>query len=307
MARSARWYMEIADQAFGGMAASTNEQLNAFIEETGGLEDTDFLYLQLARGFDPEPIIAEHIVKRSPYGNPETVEQNLAGSVERGWLEAVEPGSYRLTARGKETAAGIFALADRMFSQIEPLPQADMERLNTLLKRVVSQAMMLPEPRVKWGLSWGKMFDRGPSAHLTVQVRRRMLDLSAFRDDVHIAAWQLYSVDGRQWEAFTYVWRGEAGTAAELAEKLSEYRNYDEEAYAAALQSLAARGWIAEEEGRYTATESGEKLRQQAEDATDRYFDAAWDALSEQEMDEVKALLEKLAEAVKPPEESEEG
>jgi len=41
------------------------------------------------------------------------------------------------------------------------------------------------------------------------------------------------------------------------------------------------------------------------EDATDRYFDAAWAALSQDEMEEVKGLLQRLATAVKPPEEEE--
>ena len=131
-----------------------------------------------------------------------------------------------------------------------------------------------------------------------------MLDLFAFRDDAHIAAWRPYGTSGQVWEALTYVWRGEASTAAELAEKVGDYRRYDEEAYAAALQELVDQGWIVEEEGAYVATEAGRRLRQAAEDTTDRYFDAAWTALSEAEVVEVKELLEKLAAAVKPPEES---
>ena len=138
-----------------------------------------------------------------------------------------------------------------------------------------------------------------------VQVRRRLLDLLGFRDDVHIAAWQPYGVSGQVWEAFTYVWRGEAGTAAELAETLP-YRNYNEAAYVAALEELVSLGWIAEAEGKYIATEEGKVLRQQAEDATDRYFDAAWSGVSEAEVEEVRGLLEGLAEAVKPPEEDSE-
>jgi hypothetical protein len=41
------------------------------------------------------------------------------------------------------------------------------------------------------------------------------------------------------------------------------------------------------------------------EDATDRYFGAASAALSQDEMEEVKGLLQRLATAVKPPEEEE--
>ena len=45
------------------------------------------------------------------------------------------------------------------------------------------------------------------------------------------------------------------------------------------------------------------RLRQEAEDATDRYFDAAWAGLGEAETKELKSLLERMAEALQPPEE----
>jgi hypothetical protein len=135
-----------------------------------------------------------------------------------------------------------------------------------------------------------------------VQARRKLLDVLSFRDDAHVAAWRPYGADGQVWEAFTYVWRGDASTAAELAEKLP-YRHYDEDAYAAALQELVARGWIAQEGEGFIATEEGKRLRQEAEDATDRYFDAAWAGLGEAEIKELKGLLERMAEALQPPEE----
>jgi DNA-binding MarR family transcriptional regulator len=135
-----------------------------------------------------------------------------------------------------------------------------------------------------------------------VKARRHMLDLLSYRDDAHVAAWQPYGVSGQEWEAFTMVWQGDATTAAALAEKLP-YRRYDEAAYQEALQNLVARGWIAEENGEYAVTEKGNKLRQKAEDATDRIFDAAWASLSEAEMEEIRALLCKLADLLKPPEE----
>ncbi len=302
MTQSARWFMDVAGEVFAGMGAQTNSALNQFVEEHGMSEGLDVQLIQLAHGFAPESITPEHVIKRSPYGNPEFVEEQMGKSVERGWLEAVGEGQYAPTAKGQQAAKDLFALADRMFGDIESLPDDDLERISALLGKVVEQALELPEPAERWALSWGSKFDRGPDAPLMVQVRRRLLDLLGFRDDVHIAAWQSCGVSGQEWEAFTYVWRDEAGTAAELAETLP-YRNYDEAAYVAALEELVSRGWIAEAEGKYIATEEGKVLRQQAEDATDRYFDAAWGGLSEAEMEEVQDLLERLAEAVKPPEE----
>ena len=302
MTGSARWFMDVADQIFAGIGARTNPTFEAFVEETGELEGSDVLFIQMAYGFAPQPITPEYSAKRTPYAHPEAFKGQMDGAVERGWLEVGSEGGYALTAKGKEAVERLWALGDETFGRLASLPEADLKRLIALLNRVVEKARELPQPAEKWALSWGPKFDRGPSAPLLVQVRRRLLDLLAFRDDVHIAAWQPYGVGGQAWEALTYVWRGEAGTAAELAEKLP-YRNCDEDVYAAALRGLAARGWIAEEDSRYVVTEKGKKLRQEAEEATDRYFDAAWVALSDAETKEVKGLLERLAEAVKLPEE----
>jgi hypothetical protein len=302
MTQSARWFMEVVEPLFAGMAARSSPALAQFQEETAGLEDQDILFVQLGYGFAPEAITPEYVTRRRPYGNPQVVKQAMGDAAGRGWLEAVAEGQYRLTERGREAAEGIMVLADQLFGEISPLPEAKLMRIATLLDKVAKTAWGLAEPTEKWGLSWGRKFDRGPAAPPMVQVRRRLLDVLAFRDDVHVAAWQPYGVGGQVWEAFTYAWRGEAGTAAEMAEQLP-YRSYDEVAYAAALQDLAERGWISEEDGRYTATEKGKELREEAEEVTDHYFDAAWAALDGTEMEEAKSLLWELAKALEPPEE----
>lgn len=304
MVRSARWYMDVAEQIFAGMGARTNPILEQFLEETGGLEGLDITFVQVGYGFAPEPITADTFVRRDPYGNAQALAQALEDTVGRGWLEVLGDGQYTVTAEGVDVAKDLFAHAEKTFGELETLPEADLKRIVALLSKVVEKAQALPEPAQKWALAWSPKFDRGPSAPLMVQVRRRVLDLLYFRDDGHLAAWAPYNVSGKSWEAFTYVWRGDAGTAADLVEKLP-YRNYDEEAYATALEELAGLGWIAKEDDKYVAIEDGKKLRQEAEDATDRYFEAAWTALSQDEMEEVKGLLQRLATAVKPPQEKE--
>jgi hypothetical protein len=302
MTQSARWFRDVAEAIFAGISAQTDDTLNGYVGGIEGLEERDVFLVQVATGIAPEPLTAEQFVERSPYRNPEAVEEDLTACAGRGWLGAQEAGGYTPTVKGRETAEGIFAFAIKLFGGLDRLPDSELKRLAELLRKVVDEAKALPEPAAKLNLAWRDKFDWGPDAPLMVQVRSRLLDLLGYRDDVHIAAWQPYESDGRIWEAFTYVWRDQADTAAELAEQLP-YRNYDEAAYAAALQDLAARGWIAEEEGKYVATARGQKLRQEAEDTTDRYYDAAWVALSGSEMEEVQELLNRLAEAVKPPEE----
>lgn len=302
MTQSARWYLDIADEFFTGIGAHTNAVFDQFIEETGGLEGPDLFFVQVVYGFAPEPITPKHFLKRTPYVNPESVKQQLDKAAERGWLEAAGDGQYKLTAKSKEVAENLFALAEQTFGDFETLPDADLKRIVELLSKVVSKAGERPEPAAQWALAWGQKFDKGHSAPLMVQVRRRMLDLIYYREGGHIAAWQPYGVNGQAWEVLTYLWRDEAGTAAELAEKLS-YRNYDEAAYAAVLTDLAERGWATQKDGKFVITQEGKRARQEAEDTTDRYFDTPWVALDKAETKELKGLLKKLAQAVKPPEE----
>jgi hypothetical protein len=123
--------------------------------------------------------------------------------------------------------------------------------------------------------------------------------LNAFRDDAHLAAWQPYGVSGHAWEAFTFVWRGDAHTAAELAEKLPR-RGHSAPAYAEALSDLAGRGWVEETSDGYAyrITEKGRTLRQQAEEATDRYFFAPWTSLNNVEIAQLHTLLTRLRDSL---------
>jgi len=293
--------MDVAGQILAGLGARTNDALQEFVEENGLSDGIDSNLVQVAYGFSPEPIVPEYLTRRTPYANPDPLVTQMDGAAERGWLEALGGDRYKISARGAEVTAGLFELADGVFDAVKPLPDDDLKRIVALLFAVVETARQLPKPEEKWALSWGKKFDRGPDAPLMVQVRRHLLDLLSYRDDVHVAAWQPYSVSGQEWEAFTLACRGEAATPAELAEKLP-YRRYDEAAYQEALENLVRRGWVAQEDGEYAATEQGRALRQEAEDATDRYFDAAWAGLGEAEMEELQGLLCQLAEALNPAE-----
>ncbi len=306
MTLSANWFLEVGERIFSSLGPQTQAFVTGFMEERAELEAIDLTFIQTAYGFAPEALTPQHILERAPYGNPQATREALASAANRGWLERVGEGQYTLSARGKEMAKDFFVRADELVGDLAPAAEVDLARIVQLLQKVVDRARKLPEPQHKPALEMGALFGRGPDAPLMVQVRRSMLDLFAFRDDVHVAAWKPYDVAGHVWEAFTHVWRDEAGTAAELVEKLS-YRHFDEAAYAVALKDLASRGWIADVDGRWVATQAGKRLRQEAEDVTNHLYDVAWTALREAEVEELRALLNQLAEAVARPEEGTQG
>ncbi len=89
------------------------------------------------------------------------------------------------------------------------------------------------------------------------------------------------------------MWREEAGTAAELAERLSQ-RGFDEAGYAKALDKLTQKGWIEEVDDRFQVTPEGKRIRDEAEEKTDELFFANWPVLSEAELETLDGILSQL-------------
>ena len=129
------------------------------------------------------------------------------------------------------------------------------------------------------------------------KIDQRLDDLHAFRDDVHLAAWQPHGVSGQAWEALTFVWRGDAATAEELAEKLP-FRGYSAEEYAAGLTDLVERGWVAGTAEGYRVAEQGQAVRQEAEEMTDRLFYGPWTSLDVGDMAQLNAMLIELRDGL---------
>lgn len=306
MSQDTKWYMDVSARVIQGIGAHTNPKIQEYLEEIEGLEGQDIAFIQIGYAFAPDPLTPENFIERGPYANPKRFKEQMDASVERGWLEPVEDGGYKLTESGKQLAKRFFALGNEWFGSLPALSEEDTTRIADLLAKLVKKAYQLPEPTRKPTLEIGIRLDPGPDAAPMLRVRRHLTDLAYYRDDVHMAAWQPNGADGKVWETLTYAWREEASTAAELAEQLSQYRDYNEADYTAAFEEMATRGWVTVKNGKYLITDQGKKLRQKAEDDTDQYFYAPFETLTEEEIEELKSLLEKLAEVVKLPEEEPE-
>jgi DNA-binding MarR family transcriptional regulator len=182
---------------------------------------------------------------------------------------------------------------------LQPMPSTDLERLASLLHRLVKSCLTTPEPPGKWCIIHSRRNDPGDNASVVVQIDQYLSDLAAYRDDVHLAAWQSHSVEGHIWEALTYLWRGEATTLEGLYQKL-ERRGYSQEEYKQALEGLIRRGWVKDEAGKYRVTPLGQEVRQAVEEVTDRYFYGAWTCLSLKEIEELQTLLIHMRDGLQP-------
>jgi DNA-binding MarR family transcriptional regulator len=270
------------------------------MEGAGNLDGMDLAFIQVAYALEPDPLTPEIFITRTPYARPESYIENILATVERGWLQQ-ETGKFRLTEAGREVAFELFDLGDRLCANIEGLPEPEMEQLLALHNKVCIKIKTLPEPAEKPAFELSLRLRRGPTAPLFAQIRRRVIDLLAFRDDVHMAAWMPQTDEGHLWEAFTLIWRQQAGTAAELAEQLS-HRSYDETDYAATLDRLVACGWIARLGEKYVVRTKAARMRQRVEKDTDQLYQAAFDGLSATEVAAFQDLMEAFVEAVTLPE-----
>jgi hypothetical protein len=175
-----------------------------------------------------------------------------------------------------------------------------MKRLLALLSRVTDAIKTLPEPTAKPAFGLCLCFDRGRSVSLLAQIRRRMLDLLAFWDDVHVSVWQPIEPEGQLWEAFTLVWREQVRTAAELAAQLT-CRHYNETDYAAALERLVARSWLVRwGDDKYIVHPKAAQMRQQVQEDTEVLFETAFADLNVTEMNEFQVLMAKFVQSQKP-------
>ncbi len=261
------------------------------IQDSGAPDN--WFALSLAHGSDPAPFTVERCHALFPYTARERFAENLEELARLELLERVGEDAYRLTDLGREAVEGIFGAAHQSLGAIEPLPTDEMNQLNDLLYRLAEATLEAPEPENKWAIAYSRWTDPGEDAPGPVRADQYLTDLVRFRDDAHIAAWKPHNVSGHGWEALTFIWRGEAHTAQELAERLS-VRDHSVEVYAEALADLVSRGWIEDTPDGYRVTEKGRALRQQAEEATNSYFFAAWASLSDDENAQLQGLLVQL-------------
>jgi DNA-binding MarR family transcriptional regulator len=259
-----------------------------------GLEGRHWGILLFTQGVEPQPLSTARLHGFSPYNALESLAKRQAEAAEKGLIAPVE-GGYRLTEAGRGALQASFGAVYQALSAFEPLPAGDTRRLVELLRRLVDASLTAPAPADKSHLIASRKTDPGATVSLAAQVDQYLTDLNGFRDDAHIAAWQPTGIDGPTWEALTMVWRGDANTPEALAEKLTG-RGLELPIYAAALRSLAERGWLAERDGTYSVTDQGRAIRQQVEDETDRLFYEPWGVLDDGEAQELRLLLTRLGQ-----------
>ncbi len=255
------------------------------------------LYLYSELGLDRFSI--KDFQKRDPYSNPEQFERLFVRLHIRGWIEPMSDGSFRVTTKAREAARTLIQAGDVQLSDFACLQDQDLKRLLSLLKQIVMECCITPEPPEKWAIL--KRFRVADEHYPTImQIREHLMDLFAYRDDSHLSASRpQFNEAGIVWLVLSGLWRGDMVNAEQMAEKMA-FRGYDVAEYEIAIQAAMEIGWV--EPGNrpdaFQLAEQGRQIREQAEQLTDAYFYGPWSVLMPNELDELYRLLTQLRDGL---------
>ena len=238
--------------------------------------------------------------KRDPFSNPEQFERLFVRLNLKGWIEPMLDGSFRVTEKARETARFLIQAGDVQLSDFAGLTEQELKRLLALLKQLVLESCLMPEPPGKWAIL--KRFRVADEQYPPImQIREYLMDLFAYRDDSNLSASrQYFNQGGIVWLVLGALETGDAVNAGQMAEKMA-FRGYDVEDYEIAIQAALELGWVepGSRPDRFGLTEEGRRLRAQAEQDTNEYFYAPWTVLTQDEIIELHGLLAKLHSVLK--------
>jgi hypothetical protein len=238
--------------------------------------------------------------KRDPFSNLEQFERLFVRLNIKGWIEPMSDGSFQVTEKARETARFLIQAGDVQLSEFASMTDQDLKRLLALLKQIVMESCLTPEPPGKWAIL--KRF-RVADEHYPpiMQIREYLMDLFAYRDDSHLSASRPYFNDaGIVWIVLGALWKGEAVNAEQMSERMA-FRGYDMEDFDIALQAAMQIGWVqpGNRPDKFCLTPEGIKLREQAEQDTNEYFYAPWSVLTQKDIEELYGLLTSLYAGLK--------
>lgn len=292
------WSVDTFRKVFSALGKYINPLVVEKREQAKEMDSQDIFYLGIARSFAPDPMGLAHIFQRSPYTNPESQKQRLEDAAKRGWLQSVGDSAFTISEKGERFYADLMDAFKEKLAGVESLPEEELIQITALLDKVVEAARQNTDLLHKPALELSLKFKLDADISTLQKIRRKSLYLLSYRDDAHVASWSPHKLEGRIWEALSFVWEDKASTSAELLEKL-DYRNYQLEDYEDAFEDLVNRGWIKEEEkGKFNITEEGKQVRQQAEDLTNQHYNAPWAALSQDETHDLQQRMKKLVEVL---------
>ncbi len=255
--------------------------------------------LMNAQGREPDAITAADINRRYPYSARSVYERQLAAAAQLGYLTSTDDGAYRLTEAGHAALAQLTAAFYQRLGELEPMlgSAISIDDLAYTARDVMRLAEACRTASIE---TWGTRITHGlapkkPVAALA-HIDQAIDDLTAFRDDAHLAAWQPYNISAARLGVIYLLVARRSEERGRICRKSKPTRTL--------VGSLSGRDGRAESIGvgyvpppattQTVVTEIGREIRQAAEDETDRLYYAPWTALNQTQLAELRDRLTRL-------------
>lgn len=286
----------LLQEVVGKLRAHARSAMSAVLDDLGLELPRDTFALLTAVNTHPEPFSAERMMERLPWGAIEPWQTLLIALTERGFLQAAVSG-YSVTPAGFEAVERFHNTFNQSVASLDGLPEPAMSQLLQSVRRICDACTQTGN--FKW-LGYNQKA-RSEGMPPLAQLDHYRYELGAFRDDVHLGLWQQTGCGGVAWDVFTWVWRGDVSTAAELYQELP-FLGISEAKFGEALEEAAARGWLKADGTHYQVTAAGSHLRSTTEAMLDALFYAPWWVVPHAELEMMRESLttlnENLAEAI---------
>lgn len=245
-----------------------------------------FAVILPAHMFEPDPISAERLRKRSPYNSPSYYQKPLLSVYAAGFLDLAPEGGYLLNGKGQHAFVEVIKTAYQTLEKTNLFPLDTCKELKTLLGKLVQACILSIDQPNKWSILHSRRLAPGREVSPIIAVDQYISDLAAYRDDAHTASWSGYFISPPAWDILGLLWRGLASTFEEISLKTNK-RGWTEMETANAFDELNKKGWI---DG-FTLSREGKTIREEAERLTDQYFYSPWKILSPEEFEQLGKIL----------------
>lgn len=224
-----------------------------------------------------------------PYTSTSIYEQSLEKLADQNLVERVETGRYRSAEAGRKLIEKLYHAYFGRIAKHDFLPANEVQRLGALADRVLNSALHQPNLHTPITEATTSVFPAIDEAW--VMTERRLVAITSFRDDSHIAAWRDEGWSGPEIALSTALFQSADGlNGAQLRAATSTLNDKD---FKSALSALHSNSEVAHHEDQYVLSPRGRLSRQKIEDATNRNYGLPFGALEPIELDELIGLLEK--------------
>lgn len=262
--------------------------INLSVSESGlSLREWSMLFSTLT--FEPEDTTPSHLMVRGPYTSSEQYLIWLENAADKGYLQIVSNGRFRLTTEGRKVALDFIKVIREAMVSADPLPISESQTLAELLDRLVQGCLETPPPPNNWSISLSNKLMPGIDPPMPF-IEQAITCISAYRDDAHLASWRSSGLSATALESLTLIWRRQVNNLDDLIDKLS-FRGHPMKVYTDALTELRARSYISGVRSVLRITEDGKLFRDQVEAKTDQYFFAPWSCLTQSEKSSLAEIL----------------